>query len=276
MDNWFTVDQIDSSTYIFSEYRHWEETHCYLLNGTERSLLIDTGLGIRNIRELAERYTDRPITAVATHVHWDHIGSHRYFPDFYAHEDELDWLSGGFPLPLSAIREMVLDRCDAPDDFDINSYEFFQGTPTRVLADRDTIDLGGRSVEVLHTPGHSPGHMCFWEAERGWLFTGDLAYKDMLLAYYPPPTRRPISPRWRGSPPCPQSASSPLTTHWTCPRKYSCACGTRSGSSRPKAVCATARASWTTATGAYGCDPVSRAGNSGRALPVHAANLLLN
>lgn len=185
MDNWFTVDQIDSSTYIFSEYRHWEETHCYLLNGTERSLLIDTGLGIRNIRELAERYTDRPITAVATHVHWDHIGSHRYFPDFYAHEDELDWLSGGFPLPLSAIREMVLDRCDAPDDFDINSYEFFQGTPTRVLADRDIIGLGGRSVEVLHTPGHSPGHMCFWEAERGWLFTGDLAYKDMLLAYYP-------------------------------------------------------------------------------------------
>ena len=185
MDNWFTVDQIDSSTYIFSEYRHWEETHCYLLNGTERSLLIDTGLGIRNIRELAERYTDRPIAAVATHVHWDHIGSHRYFPDFYAHEDELDWLSGGFPLPLSAIREMVLDRCDAPDDFDINSYEFFQGTPTRVLADRDIIGLGGRSVEVLHTPGHSPGHMCFWEAERGWLFTGDLAYKDMLLAYYP-------------------------------------------------------------------------------------------
>ena len=44
MDSWFTLDQIDSQTYCISEYRHWEETHCYLLNGTGRSLLIDTGI----------------------------------------------------------------------------------------------------------------------------------------------------------------------------------------------------------------------------------------
>ena len=49
MDKWFTIDQIDEDTYIISEYRHWEETHCYLLNGSSRSLLIDTGLGICNI-----------------------------------------------------------------------------------------------------------------------------------------------------------------------------------------------------------------------------------
>ena len=40
-------------------------------------------------------------------------------------------------------------------------------------------------VEVLHTPGHSPGHMCFWEKDRGYLYTGDLVYKDILFAYYP-------------------------------------------------------------------------------------------
>mgnify|MGYP006876764682 FL=1 len=44
MDNWFTIDKIDVDTYIISEYRHWEETHCYLLNGNTRSLFIDTGL----------------------------------------------------------------------------------------------------------------------------------------------------------------------------------------------------------------------------------------
>ena len=80
---------------------------------------------------------------------------------------------------------MVLDRCDPPENFDISAYQFFQGTPTRVLKDGDTIDLGGRVLQVLHTPGHSPGHMCFWEAERDWLFTGDLVYLDTLLAYYP-------------------------------------------------------------------------------------------
>ena len=47
------------------------------------------------------------------------------------------------------------------------------------------IQLGGRVIRVLHTPGHAPGHMCFWEPERGYLFTGDLVYKDVLFAYYP-------------------------------------------------------------------------------------------
>ena len=185
MDNWFTIDQIDPDTTILSEYRHWEETHCYLLRGRDRSLLIDTGLGICNIRDQVVRLTDTPVTAVATHIHWDHIGGHRYFPDFYAHRAELDWLAGQFPLSIETIRAMVVDRCDLPQGYDVSGYTFFQGTPTRVLADGDTIDLGGRRVQVLHTPGHSPGHMCFWEAERGYLFTGDLVYKDTLFAYYP-------------------------------------------------------------------------------------------
>ena len=123
MDNWFTIDKTDSNTYIISEYRHWEETHCYLLNGRERSLLIDTGLGISNIFDEVVKLTDKPITAVATHIHWDHIGGHKYFPDFYAHAEELDWLNGKFPLSIETIKEMVADRCNLPDGFDVNDYE---------------------------------------------------------------------------------------------------------------------------------------------------------
>lgn len=185
MNDWFTMDQIDKETYIISEYRHWEETHCYLLNGSERSLLIDTGLGICNIYDEVIKLTDRPVTAVATHVHWDHIGGHKYFPDFYAHKAELNWLNGEFPLTMGQIREMVVDRCDLPEGYNVDTYDFFQGTPTRVLKDKDVIDLGDRSVHILHTPGHSPGHMSFFEKERRYLFTGDLVYKDTLFAYYP-------------------------------------------------------------------------------------------
>lgn len=185
MNPWFTIDSIDRDTYILSEYRHWEETHCYLINGSERSLLIDTGLGICNIYKEIQKLTDRPITAVATHIHWDHIGGHRYFPDFYAHAAELDWLNGQFPLSIETIQEMVIDRCDLPDGFDIHAYELFQGTPSRLLSDGDRIDLGGRTIQALHTPGHSPGHLCFWEPARGYLFTGDLVYRDVLFAYYP-------------------------------------------------------------------------------------------
>lgn len=183
--DWFTIDKIDESTSIISEYRHWEETHCYLLSGTQRSLLIDTGLGICNICNEVKKLTDKPITAVATHIHWDHIGGHKYFPDFYAHEAELNWLSGEFPLTMETIREMVVDRCDLPEGYNVDTYEFFQGVPTKVLKGGEVIDLGGRSIELLHTPGHSPGHLCFYEAKRGYLFTGDLVYKDTLFAYYP-------------------------------------------------------------------------------------------
>ena len=185
MQNWFTVDKVDKDTYIVSEYRHWEETHCYLLNGAEHSLLIDTGLGICNISEVIKQLTDKPVIAIATHIHWDHIGGHKYYPDFYAHEAELEWLNGGFPQPLECIKEYVVDRCDLPDGYDVNTYEFFQGTPTNVLHGEECIDIGGRSIEVLHTPGHAPGHMCFWEKGRGYLFTGDLVYKDVLTAWFP-------------------------------------------------------------------------------------------
>lgn len=52
------------------------------------------------------------------------------------------------------------------------------------MKDGEWIELGGWSVQVLHTPGHSPGHMCYWEPGRGYLFTGDLVYKDTLFDYY--------------------------------------------------------------------------------------------
>lgn len=100
MERWFTINQIDMNTHIISEYRHWEETHCYLLEGKERCLLIDTGLGICNISNEVSKLTDRPVIAVTTHIHGDHIGGHEYYPNFYVHAADLNWLSGEFPLPI--------------------------------------------------------------------------------------------------------------------------------------------------------------------------------
>ncbi|MCM1543061.1 MAG: MBL fold metallo-hydrolase [Blautia sp.] len=108
-----------------SEYKHWEETHCYLLCGTEDAILIDTGLGVASIKNIVDSLTLLPVTAVTTHVHWDHIGGHKYFGDIAVHEAEKEWLSVRFPIPLQAVKLMV-----------------------------------------IHTPGHSPGHCCFYEPDR--------------------------------------------------------------------------------------------------------------
>lgn len=184
MNEWFTIDEVDADTYIISEYKHPEETHCYLICGTERSLLIDTGLGVGNIAEIVERFTDKLVIAAATHIHWDHIGGLQYFSEFYAHFAELDWLNGRYPLPVEAVRKMLAEG-DLPNEFDLENYSIFQGVPSRILNDGDAIELGGRTVEVIHTPGHSPGHMCFWEPRKGYLLSGDLIYKGTLYANYP-------------------------------------------------------------------------------------------
>ena len=79
MSSWFTTEIIDKDTFAISEYRHWEETHCYLLCGTKKAILIDTGLGVANIKKVVDSLTSLPVTAITTHIHWDHIGGHKYF-----------------------------------------------------------------------------------------------------------------------------------------------------------------------------------------------------
>ena len=186
MDDWFSVERIDPETYAISEYKHPEETHSYLLLGRAKALLIDTGLGVSDIRRVVDALTDLPVTAAATHVHWDHIGGFGRFDTVAVHEAEVGWLSDGFPLSVDEVKRQLTARpCAFPASFDLAEYRVFQGAPQIVFRDGSRFDLGGRTVVALHTPGHSPGHCCFWEPERNRIYTGDLLYAGQLDAFYP-------------------------------------------------------------------------------------------
>ena len=185
MEHWFTIEQLNEDTFVISEYRHWEETHCYLLLGTERALLIDTGLGVGDLYRQVRQITSLPVLAAVTHAHWDHLGGYGQFDRRAVHPAERSWLTDHFPLPDTAVREMLARDCLLPADFSLDHYSVFQGEPTRLLEDGQVLDLGGRQLTVLHTPGHSPGHLCFWEQARGDLYTGDLVYRGTLYANYP-------------------------------------------------------------------------------------------
>ena len=162
MKDWFTVEKIDEDTYAISEYQHWEETHCYLLCGTKRALLIDTGLGVANIKEVVDKLTMLPIFVVTTHVHWDHIGGHQYFENIGVHILEKDWISEKFPISLQQVkRNLTCRECKFTEEFALEKYQLFQGDVQSTFSDGEIFNLGERTVQVVHTPGHSPGHHSF-------------------------------------------------------------------------------------------------------------------
>lgn len=186
MMDWYTIEWIGEDTFSISEYRHREQSHCYLLTGRDSALLIDTGLGVSNGKNVVDQLTALPVRVVTTHIHWDHIGGHRFFSDISVFEAEYDWLNGGFPLSNEVVKRQLGNTDEPfPSDFSLDSYHVFQGLPTNVFHDEDWFDLGGRRIQALHTPGHSPGHCCFFEPERGFLFSGDLIYQGCLDAFYP-------------------------------------------------------------------------------------------
>ncbi|EON73216.1 MBL fold metallo-hydrolase [Lysinibacillus sphaericus] len=189
IDTWFTVKEIDKNTFAISEYGHWEKVHSFLLIGEEKSVLIDTGLGIDNIKRISNQLTTLPIIVLTTHVHWDHIGSHGEFENIYVHQEEVDWLRNGIKkLSIEQIRKDISRdiTLPTPETFNPETYQPFQGNPTGILQDGDIIDIGDRKLTIFHTPGHSPGHISILDRKNGYLFTGDLLYdKTPVYAFFP-------------------------------------------------------------------------------------------
>lgn len=188
-DPWFTVQKIDEKTFAISEYGHWEKVHSFLLLGKDKAALIDTGLGIDNMKRMTNQLTQLPIDVITTHVHADHIGSHGKFERIYVHEADRDWLVNGIKgLSIEQIRKDISRdiTLPVPDTFNPATYRPLQGEPTGTLNDGDVIDLGDRQLIIYHTPGHSPGHICIFDKTNGYFFTGDLLYDETpIYAFYP-------------------------------------------------------------------------------------------
>jgi glyoxylase-like metal-dependent hydrolase (beta-lactamase superfamily II) len=184
---WFSVEQVDETTFAITEDGHWEHVHCYLLAGTERAALIDSGTGIADLRDVVRALTDLPIVVLTTHVHWDHIGGHGLFDERLVHPLDADWLQNGIPQSLESQRANLMLHSftkPAPPEFASERWKPYQGEPTGLLEDGDVVKLGGRQLSVLHTPGHSPGHISFHEPDREYLVTGDVLYRGTLYAHY--------------------------------------------------------------------------------------------
>ena len=183
-NNWFTIDEIDPSTFGISEYGQWMKLHSYLFMGKDKAILVDTGLGVGNIRAVVESLTSLPVEVITSHAHWDHTGGHHLFEWFSAHPLESEWIEKSSERDAKGISDWIIKEPftkEAPPEFDIEQYQPFQGKVENFHSDGDVFDLGGRHLRIIHTPGHSPGHVCVYDEARGFLVTADLLYQGVLL-----------------------------------------------------------------------------------------------
>jgi len=153
------------------------------VRGRDRDLLIDSGMGMCSLKRAIAALLEKPVAAVATHSHFDHIGSHHEFAERLAHPAEAAILAR--PSRAATLLEHYADEgtiTALPDaDFAIAAYAIAPAPPTRLVDEGDVIDLGDRVFEVLHLPGHSPGSIGLYEAETGVLFSGDAVYDAELI-----------------------------------------------------------------------------------------------
>jgi glyoxylase-like metal-dependent hydrolase (beta-lactamase superfamily II) len=172
------------------------------VQGRDRDLLIDTGLGIASLSKAAAGIFGKALSAVATHTHVDHVGSLHEFSDRIVHAGEAHRLT-------SASENFSMMRDDHPveliaglkragyevapcfitavphEGFNLRTFSCPAAPATRLVREGDVIDLGDRVFEVLHLPGHSPGSLGLWEVRSGTLFSGDAIYDGPLLDELP-------------------------------------------------------------------------------------------
>ena len=184
--DWFDVYRLGEGTYAIYEPNQFEEAICYLVEGADRAVLIDAGTGIGDITQVIGQLTDLPVSVVLTHEHYDHVGQAYRFEQIAAFEDSAAlWvLRAGRDNP-SLQRYLTDDYLwkPLPEGFDPEAWTIPSLVPTEFIRDGDVIDLGDRELEVIYTPGHSPGSVCLLDRANRMMWTGDLFFPGPLYAY---------------------------------------------------------------------------------------------
>lgn len=148
------IRQIDEHTWHGNGHIMANEA-IYIIEGEASALVIDAGTEIKDYDKIIAQITSKPVTLVATHVHPDHTGSAvNYFDEIFINAGD-----------MVNVEEMMGD---------------YKGK-IKYLVDGQVFDLGGREIEVVFTPGHTPGSTTFMDKAAGYGFSGDAFGSGNLL-----------------------------------------------------------------------------------------------
>jgi glyoxylase-like metal-dependent hydrolase (beta-lactamase superfamily II) len=185
-DPWFEVYAVRPGVIAIYEPMQAEEVISYLILGKKRALLFDTGMGISDMKKLVQQLTTLPVSVLNSHTHNDHVGDNWQFDDIYGMDADFTRASAKGST-ADAQDEIKPDQLcgPLPAGFDAKNYATRPFKITHWLHGGETIDLGGRVLKVIPTPGHTPDSIALLDQAHGLLFTGETYYPGLIYLYRP-------------------------------------------------------------------------------------------
>ncbi|UJR25565.1 hypothetical protein I4U23_006910 [Adineta vaga] len=187
--SWFQIYEIRRNIFAIYEPYQYEEVISYLIVGTQKSLLIDTGLGIGNMKKVVEELSSVPLIVINTHTHHDHIGDNWRFQSCligmnceFSQKNEHDL----FTQAQNEVQDEMISKEHIPKDFDPITYRIKSFQFSQYISDGDIIDLGNeQKILVISTPGHTPDSISLLDTQNRLLFVGDIFYPGPIYLYRP-------------------------------------------------------------------------------------------
>lgn len=185
--SWFTARKVADGVWCINDHG---SDNMYLVEGRQQAMLIDTGLGVAKLNDFVRTLTSLPLVVVNTHGHPDHAGGNYQFKSVYAH-----------PLEFASIKEFstresrkrtaenMVKGAPTADMVPVEEALKMPAPELLPLQDGQVFDLGGRKLEVIQTPGHTPGEIVLLDSANRIVFTGD---NDNVLVWLFLPTSMPL------------------------------------------------------------------------------------
>lgn len=185
-DPWYEVYKPAPGVFAMYEPHQSEETISYLILGNKRAMLFDTGMGISDLKKVTTELTQLPIVVLNSHTHDDHVGDNWEFDTIYGMDTDFTRQNARGSRE-DAQAEVTPDQiCGVlPKEFDVKVYATRPWKINSYLHDGEKIDLGGRTLEVIATPGHTPDAISLLDRANGLLFIGDTYYPAPIWLYRP-------------------------------------------------------------------------------------------
>lgn len=188
-EKWFQVSQVAENVHAIREPHHDQDVLSYFIQGQNTDVLIDSGMGLADISRsepLARRDPQKELLILLSHTHWDHMGGAATFSNVGIIDNlyervrlETGWRSGEMP---GFDRKYFID-IEIPDSYSPDKFEIPGTPPSQVLHDGERIDIGGDTLQVISTPGHTTGSTSFYLERKRFLFTGDTLYAGPLYLH---------------------------------------------------------------------------------------------